>query len=512
MGHDHPHARLSDTPIAIVGLGGLYPRSGDLREFWSNIAESTDCISEVPETHWKVSDYYDADPTAPDKTYCRRGGFIPPVPFNPLEFGLPPSILEVTDVLQILSLVVARDTLADTGVQDAPWYDPTRTGVILGITGANSLTQPLATRLQTPMLKRVVRSAGLGDAVADEIADAFAAAFAPWEENSFPGMLGNVVAGRIANRFDFGGTNCTIDAACASSMAAVHMAASELVSGRADLMLSGGCDAENTIFMYMCFSKTPALSRSEQIRPFDRDADGTLIGEGIGMLAMKRLADAERDGDRIYSVLRGIGTSSDGRFKSIYAPRASGQVLALQRAYDDAAVDAASIGLLECHGTGTAVGDETELSALREVYDAADVPTGSVAIGSVKSQIGHTKAAAGAASLIKLSLALHQKMLPATINVDRPAKSLHDSPFHISGQARPWVLEPERTTRRAAASSFGFGGTNFHCVLEESDPVGLDLRMLHPVSRVHLWHAPDPAALLAQLDAGDIGLDETESE
>jgi acyl transferase domain-containing protein/NAD(P)-dependent dehydrogenase (short-subunit alcohol dehydrogenase family)/acyl carrier protein len=482
------HVRLCDTPIAVVGLGGLYPRSRDVREFWSNIADAVDCITDVPETHWRIDDYYDPDPAAPDKTYCRRGGFLPTTDFNPVEFGMPPATLEVTDVLQLLSLVVAKETLADT-----PEHDRSRTGVILGITGANSLTQPLATRLQTPLLRRVARHCGLTDAQAEEIADHFVAALAPWEENSFPGMLGNVVAGRIANRFDLGGTNCTVDAACASSLAAVHMAAAELVSGRADLMISGGCDAENTIFMYLCFSKTPAFSPSEHIRPFDADADGTLIGEGIGMLALKRLADAERDGDRIYAVLRGIGSSSDGRFKSIYAPRAEGQTVALRRAYDDAGLSPADIGLLECHGTGTAVGDDTELGALREIYEQAGVAPGSVAIGSIKSQIGHTKAAAGAAGLIKLSLALHQKVLPPTINVTEPAKALHDSPFHLGTTARPWVLDPARPVRRAAVSSFGFGGTNFHCVLEEHDSAA---RVLHRVCRVHLWHAADPADLL----------------
>ncbi|MEJ2855601.1 MULTISPECIES: SDR family NAD(P)-dependent oxidoreductase [unclassified Saccharothrix] len=486
------HRTLSETPIAIVGLGALYPRSGDLREFWGNVVDARDCIEDVPETHWKVEDYYDPDPSAPDKTYAKRGGFIPTVPFNPLEFGLPPTTLEVTDVLQLLSLVVAKQTLADVG----GGWDPARTGVVLGITGANSLTQPLATRLQTPVLKEVVRSVGLTEQDAEEIAAKFVKAFAPWEENSFPGMLGNVVAGRIANRFDFGGTNCTVDAACASSLAALHMAASELVSGRADVMLTGGCDAENTILMYLCFSKTPALSKSGVIRPFDEGSDGTLIGEGIGMLALKRLEDAERDGDRIYSVLRGIGSSSDGRFKSIYAPRREGQVVALERAYADAGVSPASVGLIECHGTGTSLGDLTELSALKDVYSAASEDKQFAAVGSVKSQIGHTKAAAGAAALIKVSLALHEKVLPPTINVTQPREAVDfpNSPFYVNTRAVPWVLEPKRDVRRAVVSSFGFGGTNFHCVVEEHSPSVTQVS--HRTARVHVWHAPDVESLL----------------
>ncbi|QUG99413.1 acyltransferase domain-containing protein [Saccharopolyspora erythraea] len=503
--------RLSDNPVAVVGLGALFPRSGDLGEFWSNVVEARDCIEEVPESHWSVDDYYDPDPEAPDKTYCKRGGFVPTVDFDPMEFGLPPNMLEVTDVLQLLSLVVAKQTLDDAGVQGAEWYDPSRTGTVLGVTGANSLTQPLATRLQTPVLKEVVRSCGLTEQDAEAIADKFTRAFAPWEENSFPGMLGNVVAGRLANRFDFGGKNCTVDAACASSLAAVDMAVDELVSGRADLMVTGGCDAENTILMYLCFSKTPAFSRSGRIRPFDESSDGTLIGEGMGMLALKRLEDAERDGDRVYSVLRGMGSASDGRSKSIYAPRKEGQVLALRRAYQDAGFGPEKVGLVECHGTGTAVGDLTELSALREVYAAETDDTQFAAVGSVKSQIGHTKAAAGAASLIKVSLALHEKVLAPTINVEQPRRDADfgSSPFHVAARTRPWVHDPDRPVRRAAVSSFGFGGTNFHAVLEEHAETS-STRRLHPGPRVHVWHAPTAEELLDALRQDAEGLDPQE--
>ncbi|MET9113228.1 SDR family NAD(P)-dependent oxidoreductase [Streptomyces longwoodensis] len=494
--------RLARDPIAIVGLSALYPKSRDLREFWANVVSAADCIEDVPATHWDVSEHYDSDPSAPDKTYSKRGGFIPTVPFNPLEFGLPPNTLEVTDVLQLLSLVVARDLLKDAGA-DQDWYDASRTGVVLGVTGANQLTQPLSARLQTPVLKEVVRSCGLTERDAEEIAEKFKLAFAPWEENSFPGMLGNVVAGRIANRLDLGGTNMTIDAACASSLGAVKAAVSDLLERRADTMLVGGCDAENTIFMYLCFSKTPAFSKSGLIRPFDADADGTLIGEGIGMLALRRLSDAERDGNRIYAVLRGIGSSSDGRFKSIYAPRKEGQMTALRRAYEDADVSPDSIELFEAHGTGTAVGEATELSALSAVVSESGEEKQYAAVGSVKSQIGHTKAAAGAAGMIKLALALHHKLLPPTINVERPNPAIDwaNSPFYVSSRTRPWIRDPRRPRRRAAVSSFGFGGTNFHVVLEEHGD-GDDLRVMFPVSRVHLWHEPDVDALARAVEQG----------
>ncbi|MEE1931387.1 SDR family NAD(P)-dependent oxidoreductase [Streptomyces sp. TRM 70351] len=494
--------RLARDPIAIVGLSALYPKSRDLRAFWGNVVSAADCIDDVPEGHWDAGEHYDPDPAAPDKTYSRKGGFIPDVAFNPLEFGLPPNTLEVTDVLQLLSLVVARDLLKDAGA-DQPWYDASRTGVILGITGANQLTQPLTARLQTPVIKEVVRSCGLSERDAEEVAAKFVKAYAPWEENSFPGMLGNVVAGRIANRLDLGGINMTVDAACASSLGAVRAAVSELLEGRSDTMLVGGCDAENTIFMYLCFSKTPALSKSGRIRPFDRDADGTLIGEGIGMLALRRLSDAERDGNRVYAVLRGLGTSSDGRFKSIYAPRKEGQMVALRRAYEDADCSPASVELFEAHGTGTAVGDATELSALSAVVSETTDSVAHAAIGSVKSQIGHTKAAAGAAGMIKLALALHHKVLPPTINVDQPSPAIDSvsGPFYVNTELRPWIRDPRRPVRRAAISSFGFGGTNFHLVLDEHGD-GDDLRLMSPVASVHLWHAPDTGALERALADG----------
>jgi acyl transferase domain-containing protein len=484
--------RLARRPIAIVGLASLFPKSPDLGAYWRNIVAAADCIDDVPPNHWRVEDFYDPDPEAPDKTYCKRGGFIPETAFDPVEFGLPPNVLEVTDVLQLLGLVVARDLERDLTGE----FDRSRTGVVLGVTGANQLTQPLSARLQTPVLKQVVRSCGLSEQDADAIAGTFTKAYIPWEENSFPGMLGNVVAGRIANRFDLGGTNCTVDAACASSLAAPKMAISELVEGRADMMITGGCDAENTILMFMCFSKTPAFSSSGVIRPFDADADGTLIGEGIGLLALKRLEDAERDGDRVYAVIRGVGSASDGRYKSIYAPRPEGQMTALRRAYSDADCSPASVELFEAHATGTDVGDASELSSMSTVVSEATEDRGYAAVGSVKSQIGHTKGAAGAASMIKAAVALHSRVLPPTINVGKPNPALDGSPFYVNTEARPWVRDPHRPSRRAGVSAFGFGGTNFHVVLEEH---GRPDAVLHG-ARCHVWHAETPDELLSLLE------------
>ncbi|MGM7646809.1 SDR family NAD(P)-dependent oxidoreductase [Nocardia sp. JW2] len=502
--------RLARDPIAIVGMSGLLPKAHTHREYWQNIIDGVDCTSEVPASRWSLDDYYDPDRSAPDKTYSRRGAFLPDVAFDPLEFGLPPNQLEVTSTMQTLSLGVARDLLADAGATGSQWYDPARTGVVLGTTGPVPLMHPLAARLSTPVLAEAGRSMGLSESDVSEISRRFVAAFAPWEENSFPGLLANVVAGRVANRLGLGGMNCTVDAACAASLAAIRTAIAELQDGRADMMITGGVDTENSIFIYLCFSKVGALSPTGRISPFSAEADGTLLGEGITMLALRRLADARRDGNRIYAVIRGLGSSSDGRSKSIYAPRAEGQRVALDRAYADAECSPADVELIEAHATGTAVGDKTELTALKGLLAEASSETGFAALGSVKSQIGHTKGAAGTAGVMKLALALHQKVLPSTINVDAPNSEIDAArtPFYVNTRTRPWVRDPQRPVRRAAASAMGFGGTNFHIVLEEADQTRG--QVLHRVPRAHLWHAPDVAALIDVVrstpgsDGGDI--------
>jgi acyl transferase domain-containing protein len=316
--------RLSRTPIAIIGMASIFPQAHNVCEYWDNIVRKVDSITDVPPSRWSVDDYYDPDPTAPDKAYSKRGGFLPDIDFDPMEFGLPPNILEVTDVSQLLALVVARDALIDSGYGEAAPTVRDRTGVVLGASGGLKLLSPLTSRLQYPVWRKALKSAGVADHDIEKIVEKIKAAYVRWEENSFPGLLPNVIAGRVANRLDLGGMNCTVDAACASSMSAMKLAVSDLVEGRADMMLTGGVDTDNSIFAYICFSKTPAFTKGDHPRPFDEASDGMMVGEGVGMIVLKRLEDAERDGDRVYAVLRGIGASSDGRFKSIYAPRCSG--------------------------------------------------------------------------------------------------------------------------------------------------------------------------------------------
>ncbi len=494
--------QLRKTPIAIVGLASTFAKSRNLDEFWNNIINKENCITDVPETRWLIDDYYDADPTVPDKTYCKVGGFMPEIDFNPIEFGLPPNILEVTDASQLVSLIIARDALKDAGYdKKSPKMSrqvKDRTGVILGVGGGQKLIIPLTARLQYPIWSKVLQKAGVSEGETEKIIEKIKSAYVGWNENSFPGLLGNVIAGRITNRFDLGGINSVVDAACAASLSAIKMAVSELIEGRSDMMLTGGVDTDNSIFMYMSFSKTPAFSKNGQIRPFDDKADGMLIGEGIGMLVLKRLEDAERDGDRIYAVIKGIGGSSDGRFKSVYAPRSSGQALAMQRAYEEAGYSSATLGLIEAHGTGTGAGDPTEFNSMKLLLEKEkNKGKGQyIGLGSVKSQVGHTKAAAGAAGMIKAALALHHKILPATINVTQPNSKfgIEETPIYINTETRPWI-RPDYP-RRAGVSAFGFGGVNVHFALEEYQAEHQSPYRLHSNNQAIIIHAPTANALL----------------
>ncbi|MEH2198457.1 beta-ketoacyl synthase N-terminal-like domain-containing protein [Nostoc sp.] len=493
--------QLQHNPIAIVGMASLLPQARNLREYWQNIVNKIDCITDVPSTHWSVEDYYDPNPrTTEDKTYCKRGGFLPEVDFNPMEFGIPPSILEVTDVSQLLSLVVAKEAMEDAGYGEKREFNREMVGVILGVAMAKQLGMPLSARLEYPIWEKALKSSGLSDEDTKKIVDKIKSAYVKWDENAFPGMLANVVAGRIANRLNFGGMNCVVDAACASSFGALKMAISELVEHRSDMMLTGGVDTDNTIMAYISFSKTPAVSPSENVKPFDAKSDGMMLGEGIGMIVLKRLEDAERDNDKIYAVIKGIGTSSDGRYKSIYAPRKEGQVKALERAYEDAGFSPATVGLMEAHGTGTMAGDPTEFGSLKDYFDLHDEKKQHIALGSVKSQIGHTKAAAGAASLIKTALALHHKVLPPTINITEPNPKLNikTSSFYLNTETRPWIRPEGEAPRRAGVSSFGFGGTNYHVVLEEYEADQNAAYRLHSDASEVLLFAPTVDQLLSK--------------
>lgn len=464
------HRQPNQTPIAIVGISGIFPGSKTVTDFWRHICAGTDLVTKTPDSHWLAQDYCDLEQRY--RIPHPRGAFLPDVDFDPVTFGIPPNLLPSTDTVQLLTLLAVK-RLVD-GLHSLQTGKVVREDVscIIGVGTGSELTGQMSSKIQRGNWRYALRQEGIPETLVQRICDRIEQTYVEWNESTFPGVLSNVVAGRVANRFDLGGTNCTVDAACASSLAAMTMAIQELQLGNCRLAISGGTDALNDPFMHMCFARTYALSQTGDCRPFDKHCDGTLLGEAISVLALKRLADAEADGDTVYAVIRGYGSSSDGNAKSVYAPRAKGQTLAIRRAYEKAGYGLDSVQLIEAHGTGTMAGDAAEVEGLKLAFDTFPSPSQSqwCALGSVKSQIGHTKGAAGAVAITKVALALGHKVLPPTLKVvePNPKLGLENSPLYLNTQTRPWFSTlPQDVPRRAALSSLGFGGTNFHFTLEE---------------------------------------------
>jgi polyketide-type polyunsaturated fatty acid synthase PfaA len=501
MTHTQERSSGSHADIAIVGMACMFPHSPDLRRYWENIMRRVDCIREIPQERWDSDRFFDEDRFARDKVYSKWGGFLESIRFDPMKWKIPPASLLSIDPIQLLSLEVASQAFEDAGY-DQKEFPRERTGVIFACAGSHDVGGDYAFR--TMLQHYLPRVKDLSPELQQKITDDINATLPEWSEDSFPGFLMNVIAGRIANRFDLGGPNYVVDAACAASLAALHAAIGQLRLGTVDAMLVGASDGTNNPFCYMSFAKTHALSPRGRSRPFDNSADGIALGEGIASVMIRRLADAERDGDKIYAVIKGIGASSDGRNRSMTAPHPPGQILAMKRAYEDAGVPAATISLVEAHGTGTAVGDSTEITSLHTLFSEATKDEQYAAVGSVKSQIGHTKTCAGLASLVKTTLALKHRVLPPTINVETPNENVdfRHSPFYINTETRPWFEELSEHPRRAGVSAFGFGGTNFHVVMEEytrPGPSQFDLDLTPRAAEVLLWQRANRSELVADL-------------
>ena len=496
-----PAERTSDVKpqpvdIAIIGMSALLPGAVNVKEYWENLLDGVSAITEIPAHRWDWRIYFDADPSAQDKIYSKWGGFLKDMPFDPMKYGIPPRSIPALDPLQLMTLEVANRCIDDAGygADGGPKSQRLRTSIILGASGgAGDVGAQYAVRSEMPRF--------LGEL------DAEAAKHLPeWTEDSFAGILLNVAAGRAANRLDFGGVNYTVDAACASSLSAVYQAVLELETGRSDMVLAGGIDTVQGPFGYLCFSKTRALSPRGQCSTFQETADGIVISEGLAMVALKRLKDAERDGDRIYAVIKGVGGSSDGKAKSMTAPHPDGQIRALGRAYDMAGYSPATVGLFEAHGTGTIAGDTSEMTTVTRLLQQSGAGPKAAAIGSVKTLIGHTKAAAGIAGLIKATLSVHHGVLPPHGRRAAPNARLReaDIPLYVADKPRPWISRD--LPRRAGISAFGFGGTNFHVAIEEH-ALQRAIPGLNPPARnrwkeeLLLWRGPTKADLARQVSA-----------
>ncbi|MCR6482421.1 polyketide synthase dehydratase domain-containing protein [Amycolatopsis sp. OK19-0408] len=445
----------------------LLPGAPDLAAYWRNLVGGVDAITEVPPEKWDGT-HYAPDERRADRVYCRRGGFVDELAeVDVTGFGIMPNSVSTTEPDQLIALRVAAQAVADAGGPDRLPADRAKVGVVLGRGGY--LTPGLVRldqRVRTA--SQLVRTLGellpeLGEERLDAVRQAFTDQLGPEAPESAIGLVPNLAASRLANRLDLRGPAYTVDAACASSLIAVDHAVSELASGRCDVVLAGGVHHCHDITFWSVFTQLGALSPTERIRPFHRDADGVLIGEGTGVVVLKRLADAERDGDRVYAVITGTGVASDGRTASLANPDSGGQVRAVRQAWATAGLDPAdpdSIGLLEAHGTATPAGDAAELATLVEVFGRA----GAAVLGSVKSMIGHTMPAAGIAGLVKAALAVHHGVLLPTLHCDDPHPALAKTRFSTLDSAKPW----DAPVRRAGVNAFGFGGINAHVVLEQA--------------------------------------------
>jgi acyl transferase domain-containing protein/acyl carrier protein/NADP-dependent 3-hydroxy acid dehydrogenase YdfG len=485
--------------IAIVGVGAVLPGASNARKFWQNIKESVYSITEVRPERWNPDLYYDADPKAPDKTYSKIGGWVREWEWDPLKWKMPipPRVSQAMDMTQKWAIVAVREALADFGYPNRP-LDAERTAVILGnamagdrhlYSAARVLFAEYAEELgKTPGF--VALPAGARKAILEELRTGIGKKLPEITEDTMPGELANIIAGRIAALWDFKGPNFVADAACASTMAALTAAIAGLVDKNYDAVLTGGIDANMSPSTFVKFCKIGALSPTGS-RPYAAGADGFVMGEGAVTFLLKRLSDAERDGDKIYAVIRGIGGSSDGKGKGITAPNPIGQKICVRRAWQNAGVVPAAGGLMEGHGTSTVVGDVVEVQSLSEVFSEFGIPAGSYALGSVKSNIGHLKGAAGAAGILKAMFALHEKMLPPSVNFQKPNPDIDfsRSPFYVNTRLKNWEVGKD-SVRQAGVSAFGFGGTNFHVILEEHIPGRIDSEATLTVSVPAMEYRP----------------------
>ena len=466
----------SFAPIAIVGVSALLPDAPDISSFWNNVLNAHVSIKEVPKERWNSADFWvEGQPGSAieGKTYSKIGAFVEQFEFDWRRWKQPPGTLGQIDDTQLWAVEVSAAALEDAGyLGEDPRLDlpKERCGVIFAnaLGGENRLLS--SHRIYADQFARKAIEAGMPTEAVEQFKQSITEGKPRIDEDTMPGELANVVAGRVANLLDLQGPNFSADAACASTFAALLSACQMLQTRQTDVMLCGASDCTMDPGTYAKFSAIGALSPIHS-RPFDARANGFVMGEGAGCVVLKRLEDAIRDGDEIYSVIRGIGASSDGRGKGITAPSTRGQKQAVMRAYQQAGYSPTSVELIEAHGTSTKVGDATELSTLAEVYSERGVGD-HVAVGSVKSQIGHLKAAAGMAGLLKASLALHHRTLPPSAGFEQPNTSVNwdEIPFFVPTSASEWPIPPSGMPRRAGISSFGFGGTNFHCAIEQYDP------------------------------------------
>ncbi|MEH1101385.1 type I polyketide synthase [Micromonospora sp. CPCC 205561] len=463
------------TRIAVVGMACRYPDATSPRELWENALAGRRAFRRLPEERMRLDDYFDPDPATPDRFYARNAAVIEGYEFDRIAYKVAGSTFRSTDLTHWLALDMAAMALADAGFPMGEGLPRERTGVVVGNTLTGEFSRANQLRLRWPYVRRMVAAALKEQewdddqltGFLDDFEATFKEPFPEVDEDTLAGGLSNTIAGRICNHFDFKGGGYTVDGACSSSLLSVATACKALTDGEVDVAVAGGVDLSIDPFEIIGFAKTGALARGE-MRVYDRGSNGFWPGEGCGMVVLMRESEARQAGHRIYATIAGWGISSDGK-GGITRPEVGGYRLALRRAYDRAGFGIETVGLFEGHGTGTAVGDATELEALSQARRAADPDSPQAAISSIKGMIGHTKAAAGVAGLIKAAMAVHHEVLPPTIGCVDPHEILtaEHSALRALRKAEPW---PRDLPVRAGITAMGFGGINTHIVLENERP------------------------------------------
>ena len=432
-----------NEPIAIVGISGVLPQSPDLDAFWQNLKDAKDLVTVIPRDRWKWEEHFGDPFREPNKTSSKWGGFIGDVDkFDPRFFGISPREAEMMDPQQRLFLEAVWKAVENSG-QKVSDLAGTKTGVFAGVSGSD----------YTEVLRSVSTAI-----------DGYSAS----------GNVHSILANRVSFLLDLHGPSEPVDTACSASLIALHRAVESIHSGSCDMALAGGVQINLVPGPYIAFSSAGMLSTDGKCKTFDKGANGYVRGEGVGAIFLKRLSDAERDGNPIYGIVRSTAENHGGRVSTLTAPNSAAQSALLIDAYEKADIDPATVGYIECHGTGTSLGDPIEAQALStafaELYRRRNkVPAAAhTGLASVKTNIGHLEAAAGVAGVFKVLLAMQHRQLPANVHFEElnPYINFESTPFYIVDKLTPWT-SPEGTPRRAGISSFGFGGANAHVVIEE---------------------------------------------
>jgi acyl transferase domain-containing protein/enoyl-CoA hydratase/carnithine racemase/aryl carrier-like protein len=432
-----PQAAPSQA-IAVIGMAGQFPKAADVDEFWDNLAAGRDCISEVPAQRWRLDRHYQPGAAVPGKTNSKWLGALDDYDrFDPLFFNISPTEAECMEPQQRLFLQACWH-----GIENAGYNPQSLSGRQCGVfVGCGPSDYHQASRGQQ------------------------------LSAQGFTGAASSILAARISYFLNLRGPCLAIETACSSSLVAMASACDSLNAGHSDLALAGGVYVMAGPAMHIMTAQAGMLSADGRCHSFDQRANGFVPGEAVGVVVLKRLADAERDGDRILGVIEGWGVNQDGKTNGITAPSEEAQTRLMQSVYRRFGIDPAGIQLIEAHGTGTRLGDPIEVAGLKAAFKPFTDAPGYCALGSVKSNIGHCLTAAGAAGFIKLLLALKHRALPPTIHYERCNEhiQLAGSPFFINDRLQPWDTQGGRP-RRAAISSFGFSGTNAHLVVAEHRP------------------------------------------